>query len=84
LRLRLDCERNKFRTIDNTAGGRQLKKQGAQSTRDKAEQLMLLNKLIGFFRHPPRLDHLDVVGRLTPSKNGNQEFTKRPDLNTRT
>jgi hypothetical protein len=24
---------------------------------------------------PPRVDHLDVVGRLTPSMNGNQEFT---------
>jgi hypothetical protein len=24
---------------------------------------------------PPRMDHLDVVGRLTPSMNGNQEFT---------
>jgi hypothetical protein len=30
---------------------------------------------------PPRVDHLDVVGRLTPSKNGNQEFTTLPDLN---
>jgi hypothetical protein len=28
------------------------------------------------------VDQLDVVGRLTPSKNGNQPFTKRPDLNT--
>jgi hypothetical protein len=26
-------------------------------------------------RAPPRVDHLDVVGRLTPSMNGNQEFT---------
>jgi hypothetical protein len=33
---------------------------------------------------PPRVDHLDVVGRLPPTKNGNQEFTKRPDLNTPT
>jgi hypothetical protein len=24
---------------------------------------------------PPRVDHLDVVGRLSPSLNGNQEFT---------
>jgi hypothetical protein len=24
---------------------------------------------------PPRANHLDVVGRLTPSMNGNQEFT---------
>jgi hypothetical protein len=24
---------------------------------------------------PPRVDHLDVMGRLTPSMNGNQEFT---------
>jgi hypothetical protein len=24
---------------------------------------------------PPRVNHLDVVGRLTPSMNGNQEFT---------
>jgi hypothetical protein len=24
---------------------------------------------------PPQVDHLDVVGRLTPSMNGNQEFT---------
>jgi hypothetical protein len=31
---------------------------------------------------PPRVDHLDVVGRLTPSKNRNPESTKRPDLNT--
>jgi hypothetical protein len=23
---------------------------------------------------PPHVDHLDVVGRLTPSMNGNQEF----------
>jgi hypothetical protein len=27
---------------------------------------------------PPRVDHLDVVGRLTPSNNGNQEFTNAP------
>jgi hypothetical protein len=33
---------------------------------------------------PPRVDHLDVVGGLTPSKNGNQEFTKRPGLKTPT
>jgi hypothetical protein len=25
---------------------------------------------------PPRVDHLSVVWRLTPSMNGNQEFTK--------
>jgi hypothetical protein len=24
---------------------------------------------------PPQVDHLDVVGRHTPSLNGNQEFT---------
>jgi hypothetical protein len=35
-------------------------------------------------RTRPRVDHLDVVGRLTPSKNGNQEFTKRTHLNTPT
>jgi hypothetical protein len=28
----------------------------------------------------PRVDHLDVVGRLTPSMNGNQEYTA-PQLN---
>jgi hypothetical protein len=33
---------------------------------------------------PPRVDHLDVMARLTPSKNGNQEFTKRTHLNTPT
>jgi hypothetical protein len=27
------------------------------------------------FKEPPRVDHLDVVGRLTPSMNGHQEFT---------
>jgi hypothetical protein len=28
-----------------------------------------------FLLLPPRVDHLDVVGRLTPSTNGNQELT---------
>jgi hypothetical protein len=32
---------------------------------------------------PPRVDQ-DVVGRLTPSMNGNQEFTQHPDLNAQT
>jgi hypothetical protein len=30
---------------------------------------------LGTVGTPPRVDHLDVVGRLTPSMNGNQEFT---------
>jgi hypothetical protein len=33
-------------------------------------------------QRPPRVDDLDVLGRLTPSKYGNQEFTKRTHLNT--
>jgi hypothetical protein len=28
--------------------------------------------------------HLDVVGRCTPKKNGNQKFTQHPELNTPT
>jgi hypothetical protein len=31
--------------------------------------------MIGYSAEPPRVDHLDVMGRLTPSMNGNQEFT---------
>jgi hypothetical protein len=34
---------------------------------------MLKNKTYG--DELARVDHLDVVGRLTPSMNGNQEFT---------
>jgi hypothetical protein len=33
---------------------------------------------------PLRVDLLDVVGRLTPSMNGNQEFTQHPNLNAQT
>jgi hypothetical protein len=33
------------------------------------------NDIILSYVIPPRVDHLDVVGRLTPSMNGNQEFT---------
>jgi hypothetical protein len=32
----------------------------------------------------PQWIHLDVVGRLTPSKDGNQEFIKRTHRNTPT
>jgi hypothetical protein len=43
--------------------------------------LLATDNLICSVIHLPKWIHLDVVGRLTPSKDVNQEFTT-PDINT--
>jgi hypothetical protein len=38
-------------------------------------ELLLAKNAIKLLEYPPRVDHFDVVGRLTPSMNRNQEST---------
>jgi hypothetical protein len=41
----------------------------------REEFVLVVAEYVTMFEAPPLVDHLDVVGKLTPSINGNQEFT---------